>query len=103
MASSPLAITPNPWTQLIQSALVHPDDHLCKVIRTLAHYATVYGAVAPGTFRMTELQDSELIDGTLFIRAAGLTMMKMGRVREGEKDRYWTNDGNHADDPDHLL
>ncbi|KAJ6531904.1 hypothetical protein B0H19DRAFT_1189158 [Mycena capillaripes] len=89
LASSPLAITPNPWTQLIQSALVHPDDHLCKVIRALAHYAV--------------LPDSEVIDGTLFIRAAGLTMMKMGRVREGEKDRYWTNDGNHADDPDHLL
>ncbi|KAJ7633990.1 hypothetical protein B0H17DRAFT_961581 [Mycena rosella] len=103
MASSPLALTPNPWMQLIQSALVHPDDHLCKVIRTLAHYGTVYGAVAPGTFRMTELKDSEVIDGTLFIRAAGLTMIKMGRVREGEKDRYWTNDGNHADDPDHLL
>ncbi|KAJ7503666.1 hypothetical protein B0H11DRAFT_1710757 [Mycena galericulata] len=103
MASSPLAITPNPWMQMIQSALVHPDDHLCKVIRTLAHYAVVYGAVAPGTFKMTELQDSDIIDGTLFIRAAGLTMRKMGRVREGEKDRYWTNDGNHADDPDHLL
>ncbi|KAJ7242433.1 hypothetical protein C8J57DRAFT_1367498 [Mycena rebaudengoi] len=102
-SSSPLALTPNPWMQLIQSALVHPDDHLCKVIRTLAHYGTVYGAVAPGTFKMTELKDSEVIDGTLFIRAAGLTMQKMGRVREGEKDRYWTNDGNHADDPDHLL
>ncbi|KAJ7819649.1 hypothetical protein B0H14DRAFT_2372418 [Mycena olivaceomarginata] len=102
-ANSPLAITPNPWMQLIQSALVHPDDHLCKVIRTLAHYGTVYGSVPPGTFKMTELKDSELIDGTLFIRAAGLTMTKMGRVREGEKDRYWTNDGNHADDPEHLL
>ncbi|KAJ7627962.1 hypothetical protein DFH06DRAFT_1006528 [Mycena polygramma] len=103
MASSPLAITPNPWLVLIQSALVHPDDHLCKVIRTLAHYATIYGAVTPGTFKMTELANSEVIDGTLFIRAAGVTMRKMGRVREGEKDRYWTNDGNHADDPDHLL
>ncbi|KAJ7259284.1 hypothetical protein C8J57DRAFT_1339972 [Mycena rebaudengoi] len=103
LASSPLAITPNPWTQIIQSALVHPDDHLCKVIRALAHYASIYGTIAPGTFKLTELKDSEVIDGTLFIRAAGLTMQKMGRVREGEKDRYWTNDGNHADDPDHLL
>ncbi|KAF7345990.1 hypothetical protein MVEN_01621600 [Mycena venus] len=86
MASSPLAICPNSWLQLVQSALVHPDDHLCKVIRALAHYGSIYGSIPAGTFRTTELKDSE-----------------MGRVREGEKDRYWTNDGNHADDPDHLL
>ncbi|KAJ7757288.1 hypothetical protein B0H14DRAFT_3896173 [Mycena olivaceomarginata] len=87
-ANSPLAITPNPWMQLIQSALVHPDDHLCKVIRTLAHYGTVYGSVPPGTFKMTELKDSELIDGTLFIRAAGFDDDKDGQGERGREGQH---------------
>ncbi|KAJ7910324.1 hypothetical protein B0H13DRAFT_2329443 [Mycena leptocephala] len=28
--TAPGALTPNPWLQIIQSALVHPDDHLGK-------------------------------------------------------------------------
>ncbi|KAJ6506002.1 hypothetical protein DFH09DRAFT_1265090 [Mycena vulgaris] len=93
--TSPGALTPNPWLQIIQSALVHPDDHLCKVQRALAHYGSLYGDMAPGEFKDTELEGSEVIDGTLFVRAAGLTMERMGRVREGEKDRFWANDPNH--------
>lgn len=92
---SPYAITPNPWLPIIQSALVHPDDHLCKVQRALAHYGSLYGDVAPGEFEDTELDGSEFIDGTLFIRAAGLTMAWMGRVREGENEAYWAHDPNH--------
>ncbi|KAJ7023708.1 hypothetical protein C8F04DRAFT_1213242 [Mycena alexandri] len=88
------ALTPNPWLQIIQSALVHPDDHLGKFQRTLAYYGALYGAVTAGEFKGTELDGSDYVDGTLFLRAAGLTMEKMGRVREGEKDQYWTNDPN---------
>ncbi|KAJ7697895.1 hypothetical protein B0H17DRAFT_927999, partial [Mycena rosella] len=70
-----------PWLEIIQPALVHPDDHLCKVQRALAHYWSLYGDMAPGEFKDTE--------------AAGLTMERMGRVREGEKDRFWANHPNH--------
>lgn len=91
---SPFAETPNVWLKIIQSALVHPDDHLSKVQRTLAHYGSLYGHIAAGEFKGTELKDSELIDGTLFVRTAALTMEWMGRIREGEPARFWGDDPN---------
>ncbi|KAF8211254.1 hypothetical protein K438DRAFT_1903297 [Mycena galopus ATCC 62051] len=92
--NSSFALIPNLWLQIIQSALVHPDDHLSKVQRTLAHYGSLYGSIAPGEFKGTELEGSELIDGTLFVRTAALTMEWMGRIREGEPARFWGNDPN---------
>lgn len=92
--NSAVAITPNVWLQIIQSAIVHPDDHLSKVQRTLAHYGSLYGNIPPGEFRDTELEGSEVIDGTLFVRTAALTMEWMGRIREGEPARYWADDPN---------
>ncbi|KAK6971780.1 hypothetical protein R3P38DRAFT_2586737 [Favolaschia claudopus] len=89
-------ITPNPWLQIIQSALVHPDDHLAKFQRTLAYYGTLYGGVKAGEFRGTELEGGEYVDGTLFVRTAGWTMLRMGRVREGEKSEYWASDPNFS-------
>ncbi|KAK6974926.1 hypothetical protein R3P38DRAFT_3296200 [Favolaschia claudopus] len=56
-------ITPNPWLQIIQSALVHPDDHLAKFQRTLAYYGTMYGGVKAGEFRGTELEGGEYVMG----------------------------------------
>lgn len=93
-STSPFAETPNIWLKIIQSALVHPDDHLCKVQRTLAHYASLYGHIAAGEYKGTELKDAELIDGTLFVRTAALTMEWMGRIREGEPARFWGDDPN---------
>lgn len=87
----PDALTPNPWLPIIQTALVHENEHLCKLQRSLAHYAALYGTrTAGGTdFANTELEGAELLDGTLFIRIAGLTADKMGWVREGEEVRNW--------------
>jgi len=59
--TSPFAETPNLWLKIIQSALVHPDDHLCKVQRTLAHYGSLYGHIAAGEFKGTELKDSHML------------------------------------------
>jgi len=95
--NSPFALSPNVWLQIIQSALVHPDDHLSKVQRTLAHYGRLYGNVPPGEFKDTELEGSEFIDGTLFVRTAALTMEWMGRIREGEPARYWGDDPNYPE------
>jgi len=44
-------------------------------------------------FAGTELKDAELIDGTLFIRAAGLTAGRLGWVREGESPTSWDTRG----------
>ena len=41
--TSPSAITANPWLSLLQSTLVHPDDHFCKIQRTLSEYASHFG------------------------------------------------------------
>jgi hypothetical protein len=82
------------WLKIIRSTLVHPDDHLCKVQRTLAHYDSLYGRIAAGEFKGTELKDCELVDGTLFVRTAALTMQWMGRIREGEAARFWGDDPN---------
>ena len=84
------AITPNPWLPIIESSLCHPSEHLVKLQRTLAHFNTLFGARGPGSNEgglegvAEELEGAELLDGTLFIRVAGLTAKKMGRVREGE-------------------
>jgi hypothetical protein len=82
--SSPHTITPDPWLPIMQSTLTYPDDHLPKLQRALSEYASRFGNTLAGTFAGTELKDAELIDGTLFIRAAGLTATRLGWVREGE-------------------
>jgi hypothetical protein len=91
---SPFAETPNLWLKIIQSALVHPDDHLSKVQRTLG---SLYSHIAAGEYKGTELKDSELVDGTLFVRTAALTMEWMGRIREGEPARFWGDDPNYPE------
>ena len=86
----PPAGTPNPWLAIVQTTLVHPDEHLCKLQRALMHYAEVYGGAEPGAFTaLTELEGAELLDGTLFVRAAGLTAGRLGWMREGEEKRGW--------------
>ncbi|KAJ3539862.1 hypothetical protein NMY22_g4543 [Coprinellus aureogranulatus] len=80
------AITPNSWLQIIQSTLAHPDEHTPKLQRALVHFGEVYGDTAEkGKFKDTELDGAEYIDGTLFLRTAGLTMTRNKWVREGEE------------------
>ncbi|KAK0451424.1 uncharacterized protein EV420DRAFT_716899 [Desarmillaria tabescens] len=86
VADENLSSTPNPWFAIIQQALFHPDDHLCKIQRALAYYATLYGTRPSGQvdFTETELPGAEKLDGTLFLRAAQLTA-KHFELRRGEK------------------
>ncbi|KAJ6571060.1 hypothetical protein B0H19DRAFT_936933 [Mycena capillaripes] len=86
--ASPLALTPNPWLQIIQSALVHPDDHLCKIQRALAHYRSLYGEIAPGEFKDTELEGSEFIDGTLFVRGGSGRLRWIGLGKRSNSSRF---------------
>lgn len=80
------AVTPNPWLPILETALVYPDEHLPKLQRALAHFGTLYGMRRAGLpdFAETELPGADKLDGTLFIRVAGLTAKRMGRVRDGE-------------------
>lgn len=85
------ANSPNPWLQVTQSTLVHPNEHLPKAIRSLAHFAHLLGTKPAGTWadKNSKLEGAEKLDGTLFIRVASLTMDHLGWVREGEEKHEW--------------
>ncbi|KAF9446585.1 hypothetical protein P691DRAFT_761515 [Macrolepiota fuliginosa MF-IS2] len=81
----------NPWPALIQGAAHHPDLHLAKTMRTLVLAERKYGIIPPGgvigAFRPAKKgvdQPEETfpgmakIDGTLFVKAAGVMMDYMG-------------------------
>jgi hypothetical protein len=105
------ARTPNPWLSVVQTTLVHPNEHLCKMQRALAHFASLYGLREQGWFtslrrkqaNMTthrdKLEDAERclglgeLDGTLFLRVAMLTAHRLGWMREGESEGGWDTEG----------
>ena len=75
---------PNPFLPILQSAMTHPNDHLSKIQRAFAHYNILYGRRPAGYFKDTALEDAELLDGSLFLRASLLTAEYVGWVREGK-------------------
>ncbi|KAG6328963.1 hypothetical protein ID866_10126 [Astraeus odoratus] len=91
--STSTAETHNPFLPVIQSAIIHPNDHLSKIQRSFAHFSTVYGDRQPGYFKNTELEGAEHLDGSLFTRAAILTADSMGWGREDQPARMWNFDG----------
>ncbi|KAK0218659.1 hypothetical protein IW262DRAFT_1462159 [Armillaria fumosa] len=80
-----LSSTSNPWFAIIQQALFHHDDHLCKIQKALAYFAPLYGTRGGGLpdFSQTELPGAEKLDGTLFLRAAQL-IAKHFELRRGK-------------------
>ena len=85
---------PNPWLTLLQNTVMHRDDHLCKLQRSLAHFAALYGTAPAGYLKElgVELEGAEKVDGSLFVRAAGLSMDRLGWVREGDEEKDWDFD-----------
>ncbi|KAG0704107.1 hypothetical protein DFH29DRAFT_997994 [Suillus ampliporus] len=108
-SESPEARTPNPWLPIVQATLVHPNEHLCKTQRALAHFASLYGLRGKGWFAArkqasaatenSKLEDAERslglgeLDGTLFFRVAMLTANRLGWMREGESEGGWDFEG----------
>lgn len=90
-ALDPSNLHQNSWFPILQSALTHPDEHLLKIQRSLAHYAALYGTRPKGFLEQTELPEAAAIDGTLFLRLASLTGQVKAWVREGEPsdDANW--------------
>ncbi len=97
------------WTRIIPSALQGPDEHTPKIARALADFARRWGTRPPGYFSPREKSDAglgqrqrqgrwlplegiERLDGTLFVRAAGLTLDRLGWVNEGEEAGCWDRD-----------
>ncbi|THU98566.1 hypothetical protein K435DRAFT_777442 [Dendrothele bispora CBS 962.96] len=93
--SHPSATNPNPWLPIIQQAILSPDDHVPKCQRALVHFARLYGSRVAGSpdFANTELPGADKLDGTLFVRAAGLTAKRLGRDFGGQDLlTYWDRD-----------
>lgn len=79
---------PNPFLSVIQSSILNPNDHLPKIQRSFAHFSTIYGNRPAGYHKGTELEGAELLDGSLFVRAALLTANHMG-----EAENTWSISG----------
>jgi len=83
--SSAKPLPTNMWLPMLESCLNHPEEHLIKNQRSLAHFDHLYGQTPQGFFQgKTNLHGAELLDGTLFWRVALHTMKAHGWVREGE-------------------
>jgi hypothetical protein len=88
--------TRNPWMEIIQDALHHPEPHVIKSVRTLYYAATRYGQTAPG--RAPGAYDesgqethagSGKMDGSIFTKAAVLVMDTLGWVTKGQEAKDW--------------
>jgi hypothetical protein len=82
----------NPWPVMISAGIPYPDSHHPKVMRTLVYAAEHYGDVGPGAVAGTFLRGSTTeshpgtaaMDGTIFVRAAGMLMDYMRWTAYGE-------------------
>lgn len=86
----------NPWPEIVASVLHAPDAHTVKAIRTLFYAAQKYGTTPPGGAIGAYLPDGReshkgmaKVDGTIFVRAAGVVMDTLGWVSHGQKEGDW--------------
>ncbi|KAI0028811.1 hypothetical protein K488DRAFT_57715 [Vararia minispora EC-137] len=80
------------WLRVVQSAVVHPNEHLIKLVRALGAFDLWYGARGLGAYAGA-LNGAEELDGTLFLRAAVLTMDRLGWAYEEEPLALWDKRG----------
>ena len=86
----------NPWPLIIADAIHAPDSHTIKSLRTLLYGATRYGTIPKGGFigslgadgKETHAGMKE-VDGTIFVRAAGVLMDTLGWVTHGQVKGGW--------------
>ncbi|KAI0086580.1 hypothetical protein BDY19DRAFT_894614 [Irpex rosettiformis] len=87
----------NPWPEILASVVHAPDAHTVKAIRSLYYAAQKYGttpkggaigAFLPGTEEET-LKGLSNVDGTIFVRAAGVVMDTLGWVTHGQQEGAW--------------
>ncbi|KAI0262052.1 hypothetical protein BC834DRAFT_892812 [Gloeopeniophorella convolvens] len=79
----------DPWLPIISTAVAHPDEHLPKTVRALAAFAARWGTRPAGYFT-GGLLHSETLDGTLFLRIAGLVVDRFVQEIQGETNG-WDN------------
>lgn len=86
----------DPWPALIEGVKYHPDTHVLKAMRTLVYGAQHFGITPPGGVIGAFTRQKEethvgmaKVDGTLFVRAAGMLMDTLGWVGYGQREGKW--------------
>ncbi|KAJ7241070.1 hypothetical protein C8J57DRAFT_1244892 [Mycena rebaudengoi] len=86
----------NPWLALVQNALHHKDAHVIKVVRTLYYCGVRFGSRAAGSALGAKDEDGKethvgagTMDGTIFVRAAGVVCDTLGWIAYGAKEGEW--------------
>ena len=86
----------NPWPMIVSSVLHAPDAHTLKAIRALYYAAQRYGQTPPGgaigafdTDGRETHAGMAKVDGSIFVRAAGVVMDTLGWVSHGQKEGSW--------------
>ncbi|KAJ6549823.1 hypothetical protein B0H19DRAFT_1264730 [Mycena capillaripes] len=86
----------NPWLAIVQNALHHKDAHFPKAVRTLYYAAMYYGGKGSGGAigaRDEKGQETHIgagaLDGTVFVRAAGVMSDSLGWIAYGAKQGDW--------------
>ncbi|TFY69556.1 hypothetical protein EVJ58_g339 [Rhodofomes roseus] len=99
------AETVNPWPDIVASVLHAPDPHTLKAIRSLYYAAQHYGTTLPGgaigAFDAEGRETHEgmaKVDGTIFVRAAGIVMDTLGWVTHGQPAGKWDFSAHGWDD-----
>jgi len=80
------------WTAVIASAADHPDGLVARVVRALAFAGSLYGHTPAGQYRCA-LAGTESMDGSIFVRTAGLVLDSLGWRREGDEPGRWAEAG----------
>lgn len=86
----------NPWPAIVASVVHAPDAHTLKAIRILYFAAQHYGTTPPGGAIGAFGDDGKetiagcaVMDGTIFVKAAGAVMDTLGWVSHGQKEGRW--------------
>lgn len=86
----------NPWFDILADVIHAPDCHTKKCIRALYHASLRYGLTERGRVRGAfTVGDEEThagiatLDGTLFVRTAGIVMNMLGWVTHGQNGGGW--------------
>ncbi|KAF8217456.1 hypothetical protein K438DRAFT_2006594 [Mycena galopus ATCC 62051] len=86
----------SPWLALLNNAAVHTEAHVAKSIRMLFYCAQHYGNTPAGAVvGAVDANGKEthsgvaMLDGTLFIRVAGVLTDSLGWVAYGEDEQGW--------------
>lgn len=86
----------NPWINILSSVIHVPDAHTVKAIRALHYASQHYGHTSTGKIVGTidnsgqeTLKGIGKVDGTVFVRAAGVIMDTLGWVSHGQTAGNW--------------